>query len=276
METIDWNLVEGKNKCDAANGDDFMINTYEDIVNRTTALLWSVRATVIALVITITVAACAEGRVSETAGAGAGIGAGIGLLVGALRGRPAEGLLVGAAVGAGEGAYEGWRQEQNDARTRDIANAIRDAKSENRGAGGDKSSRAREELTRFLGVWSVEGWSMDGEQRYDVRAKANGNVQMSNFVELAFMDITVNGEAMSVWGEALLGYDNDVGYTYNSRISTLPKAFNANGQFDAANRTFSFTSQGDRMVVRFETPDRFTLETFDGGQMIESYRFTRS
>lgn len=81
---------------------------------------------------------------------------------------------------------------------------------------------------------------------------------------------------MSVWGKALLGYDSDVGYTYSSRISTLPKAFNATGQFDAANRTFTFTSQGDRMVVRFETPDRFTLETFDGSRMIESYRFTRS
>lgn len=99
---------------------------------------------------------------------------------------------------------------------------------------------------------------------------------MSNFVELSFMDIKVSGKDMSVWGEALLGYDSDVGYTYTSRISTLPKAFNATGQFDAANRTFTFTSQGDRMVVRFESPDRFTLETFDGSRVIESYRFTRS
>lgn len=176
-ESSDWNLVEGKSGSDAASGDDLMISVYDDIVHRTRASLWSVRATVIALVITITVAACAEGRVSETAGAGAGIGAGIGLLVGALRGRPAEGLVVGAAVGAGEGAYEGWRQEQNDARTREIANAIRDAKSDS-GAGGDDSSRAREELMRFLGVWSVEGWSMDAGQRYDVRAKAHGYEQL--------------------------------------------------------------------------------------------------
>jgi len=259
------------------NGGNHMIRNHDDISHRAVTLMWSVRAIAIALVMTMMAAGCAGGgRVGKTSGAGAAIGAGLGLLVGALRGRPAEGLAIGAAVGAGQGAYEGWRQEQDDDRTRELANAIRDAKSSGGSSGGDASFRAREELTRFLGVWSIDGWSMDGEQRYEVHAKANGNVQMSNFVELALMDIQVNGKDVKIWGEALLGYDDDVGYTYSSRVNTLPEPFHATGQFDAANRTFTFTSQGDRMVVRFDTPDRFTLETFDGDQMIESYRFTRS
>jgi len=259
------------------NGGNQMIRNHNDISHRTVASFWSVRVIAITLVTVMMAAGCAGGgRVGKTAGAGAAIGAGLGLLVGALGGKPGEGLAVGAALGAGEGAYEGWRQEQDDDRTRDLANAIREAKSSGSTSGGDASSRAREELTRFLGVWSIDGWTTDGEKRYEVHAKANGNVQMSNFVELALMDIQVNGQDIKIWGEAMLGYDNDVGYTYSSRISTLPEPFHATGQFDAANRTFTFTSQGDRMVVRFDTPDRFTLETFDGDRMIESYRFTRS
>lgn len=255
-----------------------MIRYHDNISQHAITVIWSVRAASIALVMTIMAAGCAgDGRVGKTAGAGAAIGAGLGLLVGALGGKPTEGLAVGAALGAGQGAYEGWRQEQDDDRTRELAKAIRDTKSSDVGdSGRDASSRAREELTRFLGVWSIDGWSMDGEQRYEVRAKANGNVQMSNFVEIALMDIKVNGQDVTIWGESLLGYDDDVGYTYSSRINTLPEPFHATGQFDAANRTFTFTSRGDRMVVRFDTPDRFTLETFDDNRMIESYRFTRS
>lgn len=254
-----------------------MIKMNDDISHHTVASIRTFRATVITLVIAVMVAGCAgDGRVGETANAGAAIGAGIGFLVGAMRGRPAEGLIIGAGVGAAEGAYEGWRQEQDDDRTRELANAIRDRKPSGGDSGKDTSSRAREELTRFLGVWSIDGWTMDGDQRYDVHAKANGTVQMNNYAQLAIMDIQVKGKDVTIWGEAMLGYDDDVGYTYSSRINTLPEPFHATGQFDAVSRTFTFSSQGDKMVIRFDTPDRFALETFDGNRKIESYQFTRS
>ena len=240
------------------------------------------RTTISALIVALGVAACAsDSRMGETAAGGAVVGAGIGLLIGALGGKPGEGLAVGAALGGAQGAYEGWRQDQDDVRAREIANAVRETKASGASAtGGDAASRAREELTRFLGVWKIDGWVQDPSgDRKAVQAEAQGSVQMSNYVQLALMDVQVEGVAVKVWGESLMGYDDDVGYTYSSRINTLPEPFNATGSFDAASRTFTFTNGADRMLVRFENPDRFSLETFDasaaGEQKVESYRFTR-
>lgn len=224
----------------------------------------------------ITFSGCNGGRVGETTTGGAVFGAGLGLLVGALAGKPGEGLAAGAAVGAAQGAYEGWRQEQDDQRTREITSAIREAKASAGPSGGDAASRAREELTRFLGVWSLDGWAMEGDQRLDVQATMQGNVEMSNFVELAIMDVRVGGQAVTIWGESIFGFDDDVGYTYSSRINTVPEPFRATGRFDSASRTFTFTSGGTEMVIRFDSPDRFTLETIDGGRKIESYQCTRT
>jgi hypothetical protein len=233
------------------------------------------------LLAVVTLTGCAGGsqRVNEGAGAGAVIGAGLGLLIGALRGEPAAGLAVGAAVGAGQGAYEGWRQEQDDDRTRELADAIRNT---DRGAGVEPSDRAREELTRFLGVWTMEGWVQEpGEERLDVRAQVNGTVEMSYFVELAYIDIEVAGHEGRIWGTSTLGYDDDAGYSMSSRFNTVPEPVRAaGGRFDAADRTFLFEGRDWRVLIRFDNPDRFVAETIltSGGQevTVESYRFTKS
>jgi len=225
-------------------------------------------------------------RVNEGTSSGAAIGAGVGLLIGMLSGNPDKavaGLAVGAAVGAGEGAYQGWRQEQDDERTRQVVEAIKESKSTApQQVMVDPAARAREELTRFLGVWSMEGWAQEpGQERLTITATVNGNVEMNYFVELAYIDVAVPGVETPIWGTSMLGYEDGQGYNITTRFNTLPEPLRASGgTFSASTRTFTFAPSGARIVVRFESPDRFTAETFimanGSEQQIESYRFTRS
>lgn len=226
---------------------------------------------------------CGSTRAGQGARSGAAIGAGVGLLIGALRGdadAALTGLAVGAAVGAGQGAYEGWRQDQDDERTRQITDAIRES-NQTTTSNADPSLRKREELTRFLGVWTLEGWAQEvGEQRYEVKGKVNGNVQMNYFVELAYVDLNVTGFDSQIWGTSLLGYDQEQGYSIVTRLSTLPEPVHMAGQFNPSSRTFTFEDVEARVLIKFENPDRFTVETTikisGSDQVVESYRFTRS
>lgn len=226
---------------------------------------------------------CGSNRAGQGARSGAAIGAGVGLLIGALRGdadAALAGLAVGAAVGAGQGAYEGWRQDQDDERTRQITDAIRES-NQTKPSDADPSARKREELTRFLGVWTLEGWAQEvGEKRYEVKGKVNGNVQMNYFVELAYVDLNVTGVDAQIWGTSLLGYDEEQGYTIVNRFSTLAEAVQMTGEYDTSSRTFTFEDAEARVLIKFENPDRFTAETIvkvsGSDQIVESYRFTRS
>jgi len=225
-------------------------------------------------------------RVNEAAGSGAAIGAGIGLLIGVLSGdarKAVAGVAVGAAVGAGEGAYEGWRQEQDDERTRQLVNAIKESKTaEVQQSGTNPADHTREELTRFLGVWSMEGWAQEpGEERLTVQAKVNGDVEMSYFVELAYIDIKVPGVDTQIWGTSMLGYTDGEGYNITTRFNTLPEPLRlSGGEYSVSTRTFTFAESGFRVVMRFENPDRFTVQTFitsnGSDEQVESYRFTRN
>lgn len=223
-------------------------------------------------------------RARDTAGAGAIIGAGIGLLIGAARGEPEAGMAVGAAVGGAQGAYEGWKQDQDDERTRQITDAIREA-----GQSGmaqtqnqDQAAQARQELTRFLGVWSMEGWLQEpGENRQSVSAKVNGNVEMNYYVELSYIDLKVTGVDTQIWGSSTLGYDVNGGYNINTRLNTLPQPIRATGgTFDQTASTFMFNGPDFKVTIKFNGSDSFTAETtviIDGReQMVESYRFTRA
>lgn len=230
-----------------------------------------------------TLAGCAtdeSSRVGDTAAGGAAIGAGLGLFIGALRGDPLAGLAVGTAVGASQGAYEGWKQDQDDARTRELAAAIRESNQSASQAVLDPAVRAREELTRFLGVWTMEGWAQEpGEERFTIRARVDGTVEMSYFVELAYIDVELTGYDFQIWGASTLGYDESSGYNISTRFNTVPEPLRLTGQFDQANRTFTFEEADARVTVRFENPDRFTAETVvtaNGRDVtVESYRFTR-
>ena len=166
---------------------------------------------VIAFITSLVLAAgCAsETRTGEGARSGAAIGAGIGLLMGLLSDNPdaaVAGLAVGAAVGAGQGAYEGWKQEQDDERTRQLTQAIRQSNAASPQSNLDDTTRAREQLTRFLGVWSMQGWMREpGGQRINVSARVNGNVEMTYFVELAYIDLQATGISTQIWGTSTLG-----------------------------------------------------------------------
>ena len=218
---------------------------------------------------------------------GAVIGAGVGLLMGALTGDSrvaAVGAAVGAGVGAGQGAYEGWKQDQDDERTRQITEAIRDAKQSGdpKKQIADTEIRAREELTRFLGIWTMEGWIQEpGQERLSVRARVNADIQMNYFVELAYIDLRVTGVDSQVWGTSTIGYDKDDGYNISTRFNTLPEPLRATGgTWDQSSRTFRFKGSDYRLAILFNTPDRFIVETYvpTGGseQQVESYTFTRT
>jgi len=243
---------------------------------------------VIALVLSL-LAACASNSTSRTgkgAATGAAIGAGIGLLVGVLSGdarKAVAATAIGAGIGAGQGAYEGWKQDQDDIRTKQITDAIQEAKqSGGQQPSGDVESRARDELTRFIGIWAMEGWVEEsGQGRLNVQARVNADIQMSYFVELAYIDLKVTGMDQQVWGTSTIGYDKNEGYNISTRFNTLPESMRATGgTFDQNSRSFTFKGSNYRLIVRFQTPDRFTVETFatSGGseQQVESYTFTRT
>ena len=225
-------------------------------------------------------------KTSSGAKTGAIIGAGIGLLVGIASGdanKAVAATAIGAGIGAGQGAYEGWKQDQDDIRTKQITDAIRETKqSGGQQPSSDAETRAREELTLFLGVWAMEGWVQEpGEERLNVQARVNADIQMSYFVELAYIDLKVTGVDKQVWGTSTIGYDKDDGYNISTRLNTLPEPMRATGgTFDQNSRSFAFKGPDYRLIFRFQSPDRFTVETFatSGGneQQIESYTFTRT
>ena len=225
-------------------------------------------------------------RMSSGAKTGAVIGAGIGLLVGIASGdagKAAAATAIGAGIGAGQGAYEGWKQDQDDERTKQITEAIRESKqSASQQPSGDTETRAQEELTHFLGTWAMEGWVLEsGEERLNVQARVNADIQMSYFVELAYIDLKVTGVDKKVWGTSTIGYDKNDGYNINTRLNTLPEPMVASGgTFDQNSRTFTFKGPDYRLIFRFQSPDRFTVETFatsgSSEQQVESYTFTRT
>ena len=231
---------------------------------------------------TLLLSGCAsegDSRTAEGAKTGAAVGAGVGLLLGILSGDSrvaVAGAAIGAGVGAGQGAYEGWRQDQDDIRTREITQAIRESAAKDNAA-GDAEARAREELTRFLGVWQLEGWVESEDGRLDVSAQVNGNVEMSYFVELAYIDLQVAGLTERVWGTTMLGYEPDTGYSMITRLNALSEPIRVeNGRFSQSSRTFSFEGDDYQVMVTFQTPDRFQIETIVQGRTVETYRLTRT
>ena len=219
-----------------------------------------------------------DSNMKKGAMTGAAVGAGFGLLMGVLTGDSdiaATAMVMGATAGAIDVGYEGFKQDQENNRSRELADAIR--QSGQAQPSTDPDARAREELTRFLGVWHVTGWVQDEGQRRNVSAKVNGNLKMSYFVELAWVDLQVEGIAAQIWGTTTLGYEGRNGYNMSSRFNTLPDSLDADfGRWDAAQRAFIFDDNVGNTTLSFSTPDRFTVTTRSGGKTVESYTFTRS
>jgi hypothetical protein len=238
-----------------------------------------VRLTAIMCLASLLLTACASGpddsRAKQGAKSGAAWGAGIGLLLGVLADDPARGMAAGAAYGAGVGAYEGWRQDQDDERTREVVQAISASRAQQTGL--DAESRQREELTRFLGVWRMSGWVVDDGQRMEVSAQVNGNVHMNYFVQMAWIDLQLEGFDGQIWGTSTLGYDANSGYSLSTRFNTSPDALEVQGgTFSGDTRTFRFSDAAGTTTLEFSTPDRFTVTTMAGGETVESYTFSRT
>ena len=233
----------------------------------------------------LAMAGCSSSESSSKAGSGAKggalLGAGIGLFLGALTGDSEVAVAataVGAAAGAGQGAYEGWRQDQDDQRTQEITAAIRESNASGGQQNLDAEGRAREELTRFLGVWRMEGWAQEpGEERINVTAQINGDIEMGLFVELSYIDFKASGFDQQIWGTSTLGYDADTGYSISTRFNTVPEPLrNESGTFDAGGRRFTFPGDGYTVEIKFENPDRYRVETIVGNEVVESYTVTRT
>lgn len=238
---------------------------------------------VVALAALLTASCASEGssRASQGAASGAAIGAGIGLFLGVLSGdaeTAARAVAVGATSGAVSGGYEGWRQDQDDERTQQITEAIRESGAASQQASLDAEARQREQLTRFLGVWQLTGWLIDPEEgRVNVTAQVNGNIHMTYFVELAYIDLRADGFDGQVWGTSTLGYDAASGFELSTRFNTVPDSIEIRGgSFDSTTRTFTFADAEGTTLMRFETPDRFTVTTTIDGETVESYTLTRS
>ncbi len=225
------------------------------------------------------VGCAADESTKQGAATGAAVGAGIGLLIGVLSGDSevaARAVAVGAASGATRGAYEGWRQGQDDRRTQEITQAIRESSQQQTGL--DEEGRQREELTRFLGVWQLTGYLVGNEgERINVRSQLNGNPHMNYFVELAYIDLEAEGFEGQIWGTTTLGYDSDTGFEISTRFNTIPEAIEASGgTFDRGRRSFLFGGDDYRTTIRFDSPDRFLVETTDSnGRTVESYQVDR-
>jgi len=216
-----------------------------------------------------------DSRAKQGAKSGAAWGAGVGLLLGVLADDPARGLAAGAAYGAGVGAYEGWRQDQDDDRTRQIVQAVNSNSAQQ--VGLDSETRQREELTRFVGVWQMSGWVVDDGQRMDVSAQVNGNVHMTYFIQMAWIDLQVEGFDGQIWGTSTLGYDANSGYSLSTRFNTSPDALEVQGgTFSGDTRTFRFSDALGTTTLKFSTPDRFTVTTMAGGETVESYTFMQN
>jgi len=209
---------------------------------------------------------------------GAAIGAGMGLLMGVLSG-DADVAIAATAMGAAAGAmdlgYEGFKQDQENNRTSELANAIR--QSGQAPSSPDPDIRAREELTRLLGTWNMTGWVQDEGQRRNVSAQVNGSIKMNYFIEMAWLDLKIEGLSGQVWGTTTMGYDGRNGYNLSTRFNTLSDALSADyGRWDSAQRAFTFDDGVNKTTFLFKTPDRFSVTTTSGGSTLESYTFTRS
>ena len=244
------------------------------------------RALATAIICLSVICGCAsspdDSRAKQGAKSGAAWGAGIGLLLGVLADDPARGLAIGAAAGAAEGGYQGWRQDQDDERTRQITQAIHESNASAQQSNTSAADQAREELTRFLGVWQMEGWAQEpGASRVNISAQVNGTIQMTYFLELAYVDFKAEGMNEQIWGTSMLGYDPDAGYSITTRFNTLSESLMAeNGTFDGRSRSFTFSGIDYSVIIRFENPNRFTVKTtsrINGRDSeVESYRFTRT
>ena len=219
-----------------------------------------------------------DSTMKQGAKTGAAVGAGMGLLFGVLSGDAdvaVAAVAMGAAAGAIDGGYEGFRQDQENNRTSELANAIR--QSGQAQSSPDPDIKAREELTRFLGTWNMTGWVQDEGQRRNVSARVNGSIKMGYFIEMAWLDLKIEAISGQVWGTTTMGYDGRNGYNLSTRFNTLPDALSADyGRWDGAQRAFTFDDGVNKTTFLFMTPDRFSVTTTSGGSTLESYTFTRS
>jgi len=240
------------------------------------------KASITILLAALLVGCSGQTKTGSGAKTGALVGAGVGLFLGALTGDAeiaARATAVGAASGAAQGAYEGWRQDEDDRRAEDITEAIRETNTSGAAENLTGDARAREELTRFLGVWSLKGWVQEpGEPRMEVTAQVNGNIEMNYYVELAYIDLQATGIETQIWGSSTLGFDADNGYSISTRFNTLPEPIRVGGgAYNADKRIFTFSGGGAVTTMTFQTPDRYIVETvLDSGEMVESYTLTRS
>lgn len=157
-------------------------------------------------------------------------------------------------------------------------------------ASGDPSDRQRAMLARFVGLWSFEGWAVDGSgQRKACTGRAAAAIEKEHFVlvELrATAGTQLAGRSGRTSASLLFGSEPGVGVTLTAWGDASAAVSRLIGSADAGGATFTFreapTPAGVHtagMVIRFEGDDRWTAELRDadaGGKVVAAYTFTRA
>lgn len=140
----------------------------------------------------------------------------------------------------------------------------------------------RAALTRFIGVWDFEGWSMtDAGQRQNARGTAAAASEHGHFVlvEVRSTAGQLAGEAGRSAGSMLLAAEPGNGLTLTAWGDASPAIRRLTGSVHGNGCTFWFREPGlgTSVAMRFETDDRWIAEVRRGGadSVIATYSFTR-
>ncbi|WP_169903018.1 glycine zipper family protein [Paraferrimonas sedimenticola] len=238
--------------------------------------------TVISCALVFVIGCESNSRTAQGAATGAVTGAVAGLILGALSGRPERGLVAGATIGAVKGGVVGFEQEQEDKRTQQLATAINQSNNQGEQAATNPASQqAVEQMDRFIGQWSLNGWVVDEQgKKLKVTGELTGSSSVANTIQLSYPSIKVESYQEPLSGQSMMGYSTDQGYSVVTSFTGQEQMRTDGGRFDAGNRQFVFEDGEFRVLVTFESPDVMLWQTYQGKAgasevELESYRMTK-
>jgi hypothetical protein len=148
----------------------------------------------------------------------------------------------------------------------------------------------RAALSRFVGVWTFEGWSANpGETHVAVAGRAAGVIEREHFVLLDLQTTAgaLGGRNRNRSVSMLLGCEPGLGATVTAWGDTAPSIGRLVGRVEGNGAAFAFTEVRPpagvhpmSLTMTFETDDRWVAEmrdcAVDGQPVIAKYTFTRS
>ena len=153
----------------------------------------------------------------------------------------------------------------------------------------DPAERDRAALVRFVGAWDYDGWYDPPDQpRRQAAGIAAGTIEHRHFVLLDSAEVAQQGGIADFQaGSMLLSSEPGIGLMLTAWSGQAPAVHRCRGTVEAEGSRFVFdefrpirTQDRLRMIVRFETDDRWVIDFYrrTGGKdvLAASYTFTRS